>query len=114
VISFTYNRVFRTNSFEVGPLWRRNLEVFGLKQTSGGRHRADVQVNALESFELRSRRSMRESESKKAARRAAKLAKKQQKLLRKAAKFDVSVESWRAGSYHTVFDSQSASAQAFG
>jgi cell wall-associated NlpC family hydrolase len=69
------------------------LEVFGLKQSSGGRHRADVQINALESFELRSRRQIREARNSKAARQALKAEKKAQRALKKAARFDVTVEA---------------------
>ncbi len=65
---------------------------FGLKQKSSGRHRADVEVSALESFELRSRRQVREAESSREARIAAKAEKKAQRALKKAARFDLSVE----------------------
>lgn len=41
-----------------------------------GRHRADVEINVLESFELRSRRSIRESERARQSRLARKQAKK--------------------------------------
>ena len=51
-----------------------------MAKLGNGRHRADVEVNVLESFELRSRRSVRESEKarltrveKRAAKKAAKL-----------------------------------------
>ncbi len=51
-----------------------------LAQKGTGKHRADVEINILESFELRSRRSVRESEqarlSRAAKRQAKKLAKK--------------------------------------
>jgi len=50
-----------------------------------GRHRADVEINVLESFELRSRRSIRESERARQARLERKMAKrlaKQQKAQR--------------------------------
>lgn len=50
-----------------------------------GRRRADVQINVLESFELRSRKSVRESQLKKIARAERKLAKKEAKLARKFA-----------------------------
>jgi cell wall-associated NlpC family hydrolase len=49
-------------------------------QRGNGRHRADVEINVLESFELRSRRSIREAEKarlSRAERRAAKKAAKQ-------------------------------------
>jgi cell wall-associated NlpC family hydrolase len=49
-------------------------------QQGNGRHRADVEINVLESFELRSRRSIREAEKarlSRAERRAAKKAAKQ-------------------------------------
>ncbi len=45
-----------------------------------GRHRADVEINVLESFELRSRRSIRESERVRLSRLARKQAKKLAKL----------------------------------
>ena len=45
-----------------------------------GRHRADVEINVLESFELRSRRSIRESERARLSRLARKQAKKLAKL----------------------------------
>lgn len=45
-----------------------------------GRHRADVEINVLESFELRSRRSIRESERARQSRLARKQAKKLAKL----------------------------------
>lgn len=45
-----------------------------------GRHRADVEINVLESFELRSRRSIRESEKARQSRLARKQAKKLAKL----------------------------------
>ena len=64
-----------------------------MKQSSGGRHRADVQINALESFELRSRRQIRETRNSKAARLALKAEKKAQRALKKAARFDVTVEA---------------------
>ncbi|MEY4366595.1 MAG: hypothetical protein RLZ28_10 [Actinomycetota bacterium] len=64
-----------------------------MKQKGSGRHRAAVQVNALESFELRSRRSVREAESKRFVRHQQKLAKKADRALRKAARFDVTVEA---------------------
>jgi len=63
-----------------------------VKQKSSGRHRAAVEVNALESFELRSRRSVRESQSKRAIKHARRLEKKAERALIRAAKFDVTVE----------------------
>ena len=45
-----------------------------------GRHRADVEINVLESFELRSRRSIRESERARLSRLARKQAQKLAKL----------------------------------
>ena len=52
-----------------------------MAKLGNGRHRADVEINVLESFELRSRRSVREAEQarltraeKRAAKKAAKLA----------------------------------------
>jgi peptidoglycan DL-endopeptidase CwlO len=65
---------------------------FGLKQKSNGRHRADVAVSALESFELRSRRSVREAERSREARLAQKALKKAERARRKAARFDVTAE----------------------
>ena len=47
---------------------------------ANGRHRADVEINVLESFELRSRRSIRESERARLSRLARKQAKKLAKL----------------------------------
>ena len=48
-----------------------------------GRRRAEVEINILESFELRSRRSIRESERKKQTRRELKEQKKAAKLDKK-------------------------------
>ena len=48
-----------------------------------GRRRADVEINLLESFELRSRRSIRESERKRQTRQAKKAEKRAAKLDRK-------------------------------
>ncbi len=48
-----------------------------------GRHRANVEVNVLESFELRSRRSIREAEKARLSRVARRAAKAQAKLDRK-------------------------------
>ena len=48
-----------------------------------GRRRADVEINVLESFELRSRRSIRESERKRKTRAALKAEKRAAKLDRK-------------------------------
>jgi len=66
---------------------------FGLKQKGSGRHRADVEVSALESFELRSRRSVREAERSREARLARKAERKAERALRKAARFDVKAEA---------------------
>ena len=66
---------------------------FGLKQKGSGRHRADVEVSALESFELRSRRSVREAQRTREARLARKLEKKAERAARKAARFDVTAEA---------------------
>lgn len=41
---------------------------YGLASSSTGKHRADVEINVLESFELRSRRSIREAERAKLTR----------------------------------------------
>jgi cell wall-associated NlpC family hydrolase len=51
-----------------------------LANKATGRHRADVEINVLESFELRSRRSIRESERARLSRLARKDAKKLAKL----------------------------------
>jgi cell wall-associated NlpC family hydrolase len=51
-----------------------------LANKATGRHRADVEINVLESFELRSRRSIRESEKARQSRLARKQAKKLAKL----------------------------------
>jgi cell wall-associated NlpC family hydrolase len=51
-----------------------------LANKATGRHRADVEINVLESFELRSRRSIRESERARQSRLARKQAKKLAKL----------------------------------
>jgi cell wall-associated NlpC family hydrolase len=51
-----------------------------LANKATGRHRADVEINVLESFELRSRRSIRESERARLSRLARKQAKKLAKL----------------------------------
>jgi peptidoglycan DL-endopeptidase CwlO len=51
-----------------------------LANKATGRHRADVEINVLESFELRSRRSIRESERARQSRLARKQAKKLPKL----------------------------------
>jgi len=45
-----------------------------LAKQSNGRHRADVEVNVFETMELRSRRSIREAERKRASRKANRLA----------------------------------------
>jgi peptidoglycan DL-endopeptidase CwlO len=51
-----------------------------LATKASGRHRADVEINVLESFELRSRRSIRESERARLSRLARRQAKKLAKL----------------------------------
>ncbi|NBY44059.1 MAG: peptidoglycan endopeptidase [Micrococcales bacterium] len=51
-----------------------------LAKKPSGRRRADVEINILESFELRSRRSVRESEKRKQTRRALRAEKKAAKL----------------------------------
>jgi cell wall-associated NlpC family hydrolase len=53
---------------------------FDLAQQGNGRHRADVDINVLESFELRSRRSVREAERARQSRKSKRLAKKLAKL----------------------------------
>lgn len=47
-----------------------------MSKPQGGRHRADVEINVLESFELRSRRSVREAERVRQTRAAKRLAKR--------------------------------------
>lgn len=47
---------------------------------STGRHRADVEINVLETFELRSRRTIREAERARLTRQARRLARAQRKL----------------------------------
>jgi cell wall-associated NlpC family hydrolase len=54
-----------------------------LTEKPSGRRRADVEINVLESFELRSRRSIRESERKRKTRAALKAEKRAAKLDRK-------------------------------
>jgi len=54
-----------------------------LTEKPTGRRRADVEINVLESFELRSRRSIRESERKRKTRAALKAEKRAAKLDRK-------------------------------
>jgi cell wall-associated NlpC family hydrolase len=51
-----------------------------LAKPSNGRHRANVELNVLEEFELRSRRSMREAERARKSRSARKVAKKLAKI----------------------------------
>lgn len=51
---------------------------------STGRHRADVEINILETFELRSRRTIREAERARLTRQARRLARAQRKLNRAA------------------------------
>ncbi|MFM1795635.1 MAG: hypothetical protein RLZZ340_312 [Actinomycetota bacterium] len=52
-----------------------------MAQQGNGRHRADVEINVLESFELRSRRSIREAEK-------ARLSRAERRAAKKAAKHD--------------------------
>ncbi len=52
-----------------------------MAKLGNGRHRADVEINVLESFELRSRRSVRESEQ-------ARLTRAEKRAAKKAAKLD--------------------------
>jgi cell wall-associated NlpC family hydrolase len=54
-----------------------------LTKKPSGRRRADVQINLLESFELRSRSSVRQSQLKRQARAQRKLQKQEAKLARK-------------------------------
>lgn len=51
-----------------------------MAQKGNGRHRAPVELNLLEEFELRSRRSVREAERARQSRAARRLARKQAKL----------------------------------
>lgn len=46
------------------------MEVLALASSGSGKHRADVEINVLESFEIRSRRSIREAEKAKQAKSA--------------------------------------------
>ncbi len=55
-----------------------------MAEKATGKHRADVQINVLESFELRSRRSIREAEKNRLSRAERRLAKK---LAKEDAKF---------------------------
>jgi hypothetical protein len=43
------------------------VEVLALASSGSGKHRADVEISVLESFEIRSRRSIREAEKAKQA-----------------------------------------------
>jgi cell wall-associated NlpC family hydrolase len=52
-----------------------------LSKQSSGRHRADVEINVLESVEFRSRRSIREAERKKASRRASRAERRERKVV---------------------------------
>jgi cell wall-associated NlpC family hydrolase len=58
------------------PVANRKPEVLVLAEKAKGRYRADVQVNVLESFELRSRRSIREAEKARLSRAERRHAKK--------------------------------------
>jgi len=51
-----------------------------LAKQSTGRHRADVEINVFESMELRSRRSIREAERKRASRKAKREARRASKI----------------------------------
>ncbi len=64
-----------------------------MAQQGTGRHRADVDVNVLESFELRSRRSIREAEKKKASRSARRAEKRAAKLERRSSTAPVVTET---------------------
>lgn len=57
-----------------------------MASSNTGKHRADVEVNVLESFELRSRRSIREAERAKAARSSARAARKLARMEKRALK----------------------------
>jgi peptidoglycan DL-endopeptidase CwlO len=55
-----------------------------LASSGSGRHRADVEINVIESFELRSRRSIREAERAKLARSSRKAKRKIERLEKRA------------------------------
>jgi peptidoglycan DL-endopeptidase CwlO len=57
-----------------------------LASTGTGKHRADVEVNVLESFELRSRRSIKEAERAKLARSSRRAARKLERMEARALK----------------------------
>ncbi|MEY4741310.1 MAG: hypothetical protein RL672_60 [Actinomycetota bacterium] len=67
-----------------------------MAQKGNGRHRADVELNLLEEFEVRSRRSVREAERARQSRAARRLARKQAKLER-ANRLRLAHESARQG-----------------
>lgn len=67
-----------------------------MAQKGNGRHRADVELNLLEEFEVRSRRSVREAERARQSRAARRLARKQAKLER-ANRLRAAHESARQG-----------------
>lgn len=75
-------QISKTSSFVSGLMLFVN-EAFGgsrLASSSAGKHRADVEINVIESFELRSRRSIREAERAKASRSSRRSLSKQAKL----------------------------------
>jgi len=76
IVSLPAVQVFRTHSFDAGFGLARETWRFALAEKGNARHRENVDINVLESFELRSRRSVRESEKARLSRSASKLAKK--------------------------------------
>jgi peptidoglycan DL-endopeptidase CwlO len=62
------------------------VEVLALANSGSGKHRADVEINVLESFEIRSRRSMREAEKAKQAKSAHRARQVMEKAQAKASK----------------------------
>ena len=86
---------------EACPLGLGEIGGLDLAQQGTGRHRADVDVNVLESFELRSRRSIREAERKKTSRTSARAAKKAAKLERRSISAPV-IERSATGAYIVV------------
>lgn len=69
---------------------------------STGRHRADVEINILETFELRSRRAIREAERARLTRQARRLARAQRKLNRNSQTSTKSIGSFKTVSADPV------------
>lgn len=63
-----------------------------MASSNTGKHRADVEVNVIESFELRSRRSIREAERAKAARTSARVARKLARMEQRALKREAELQ----------------------